>query len=230
MLAGTPNGAYRLNIDPALAGYYLPGSCPLIAGCEGPAAVGEDYVIIVGPIVAPSLVSAVSRKNHAGFGDVDVDVFAGDSESRSEALSPPPGAATGDLEIIATFDQPVQLLGALNVTGGSVGATVSAGFTFTVPISSVAHDSKVTIDFANVAHSLDAGQTSSDTLCFPVAVGDTTNNIKVTSADVNQVKAHAGFVSSNADARSDVNADGIIDNTDVNLTKQHTLSTAVTCP
>src|SRR5690606_26628099 len=107
----------------------------------------------------PVLTAAVSRKVHAnGVGGLDVDVFAGHTESRSAQLAQPSGA----LHIVATFDRDVAGLG---LTGGDVTSTAGVvdavqfnGTTVHVQLSGVPHAVQFELAFPGVADALAPGQ------------------------------------------------------------------------
>ena len=88
----------------------------------------------------------------------------------------------------------------------------------------------LSITLHGIACATDNTKVMSDTtLLLDVVLGDTTNNRKVTSADVNQTKANAG-ATTGSNFRNDVNADGTINGVDVDRIKGSTNGVSVPCP
>lgn len=166
---------------------------------------------------SPVLVAAVSRKNHANFGDVDIDIFGGHTESRSETILLP----TSELLILATFDKRIVLLGlaAGDVTAdlGIVGTPSVTHKTVTFTVTNIpSHTESIDIEFPGVVDSVfqDPRGASDALLCAVVVTGDYNNDARYDDADNVEVALLDGTPLTADNARADFNLDGIMDSWD----------------
>ncbi len=169
---------------------------------------------------APTLTGAVSRKTHTGVGPFDISLPA-NTECRT-------GGATNDFTIVATFSGPVTVngspqaaviagtgcVGSGGVCMGGTNVTIS-GNDVTIPLTNIADDQTITVRLNSVN-----GSTNVD-IMMTRSAGDTNNTGSVTSADIAQTKSRIGGAVNTTTFRSDVNASGSINSTDVTIIKQN---------
>ncbi len=157
----------------------------------------------------PQLASAVSRLNHTGVGDFDVNMpLSGTSGVEDREAS--------TYNIVLTFNNgPITSGGATVSAGtGTAGAPSYSGNTMTVPLTAVANAQVVTLTVNNVNGLL---PTASVDLAF--LAGDTNADRSVNSADIGQTKAQSGTPVDGSNFREDLNIDGAINSGDVGLVK-----------
>ena len=162
---------------------------------------------------ALQLTSAVSRKVHGAAGTFDIPLPT--IECRT-------GGGTGGYTIVVTFTNNV-VSGNATVTGGTgtvVGSPVFAGNTMTINLTGVTNAQTTTLTLSGVMDQF--GQTLPNTAVnLPVFIGDTTADGVVNSSDVAQTKAQLGQLVGAGNFRTDVNASGFINTTDLAIVKSH---------
>ncbi len=169
----------------------------------------------------PVATAAVSRKNHGAPGDFDIPLpLTGNVgiECRS-------GGATGDYTMVVTFLANVSVAGTPQaaVTSGigtigsggvsNGGAVVTSGNVVTIPLTNVADAQplQVTLNAVN--------GTSNVTIPMRVLLGDTTADRSVTASDIGQTKSQSGQPVTGTNFRTDLNASGTINTTDIGIVK-----------
>jgi hypothetical protein len=176
----------------------------------------------------PVLTAALSRKHHISgppggandAGDWDIDVGAGDIESRSAQL----GTATpNELKIIANFDPAVgeiDLLGGSDVTtdNGVVAAVTKTGpLTLEIDVTGLGDrgdgtlstfNTQVNLAFPGVICLGDASSTCDSTLCVRIVVGNYSNlpDARTTFIDFALIK-NAGYLNQLVDSVDKARAD-----------------------
>ncbi len=157
----------------------------------------------------PALTSAVSRLNHAGVGDFDVNMPLSGTSGVEDRLA-------GTYNIVLTFTNGPITSGTASVTvgTGTAGSPTFSGNTMTVPISGVAGAEVVTLTVNNVNGLLPAASVDLGFLA-----GDTTADRSVNSADIGQTKSQSGSAVSASNFRNDVNLDGNLNSADIGLVK-----------
>lgn len=189
----------------------------------------------------PTIVSARSVKDHGGasggpFGiDLGVVPAAGqvecrvDGPTRIDVVFNGPivawdgSADAGDEVIVNSVPA-----GAVSITGVTV-----SGSTLRIDLNGVPNRSCLSVWLHGLACDNGSGSPgvgmADVQLRQRVLLGDVGGNGTVSSADINQVKAHGGTTTA-ANCRMDVNDDGQIGAADVNVIKGNTVSLAVVCP
>jgi N-acetylneuraminic acid mutarotase len=185
------------------------------ARCEPILDTGGRYGVAA-PAVATG---AVSRKTHGSAGTFDVALpMTGRPgiESRS-------GGATGDHQIVVTFNTSVSVSGSpqAQVTSGSGqvangGAVTVTGNTVTVPLTNVTDAQTLTVMLSGVNNGNGAVNV---TVPISFLLGDTNSNGLVNATDVGLTKSQSGIAVSASNFRSDVNAGGTVNATDVGQVK-----------
>jgi hypothetical protein len=185
--------------------------------------------VTVTPSPAPKpvrLVNAVSRQMHGLAGTFDVNL----------PLLGPPGIecrrgsnANGDYTIIYTFSETLNSVFDANVTSG-IGHVHDSGIgpdphQYIVNLVNVANAQSIVVTLDFVQDSQGHASPTVDA-SMSLLVGDVTDNGRVASADVKEVKAMIGHPVTIFNFRDDVNHDGFIDATDVSLV-QNRKGTAV---
>ena len=187
----------------------------------------EDvYYVRVFPAV-PTVTSAVSRKNHGGAGNFDVNL----------PLTGTPGiecrstGGTNDYTMVVTFAANVTVTGSPQAqvtlgtgcvgTGGvcSGNVNVSAN-TVTVPLTNIANAQTINVQINGVNSAANAPATDF-TIPMSILVGDTNANATVNAADVAQTKGRLGQTVDATNFRSDINANGSINAADTAIVKQN---------
>jgi len=165
------------------------------------------------PVTALSLGSAVSRKTHGGAGNFDI-LLPG-VECRT-------GGATGDYTLVCTFSNNIES-GNATVTGGAgnvSGTPIISGNTMTINLTGVADAQTLTVTLSGVTDQF--LQTLPDTpVSMTMLIGDTTNNSVVKASEVAQTKSAIRQLVTSGNFRTDVNASGDINSTDVSIVKAH---------
>lgn len=165
----------------------------------------------------PSLIAAVSRRSHGGgVGDVDIDVFAGQTEPRAAAGTILPSFTT-TMRIFATFNKRVALLGLpsgdITTDRGTISQTTVDMNTVDLTISDLPHAAQVNLAFPGVADDVfrrrEGG--SDSRLCIAQVTGDYDNNGQFTSDDGSAVPDGPATPET---VRADWNLDGLIDAAD----------------
>ena len=173
---------------------------------------GEEdiYYVRVAP-VAPTALSAVSRKTHDAAGTFDVSLPGIECRRGS-------GPNSNNHQIIVTFANAITDTGVtVNSADGFATATQTvSGGVATVDVSSVADAQTITVTLKNVNDGIHLGDVM---IPMSVLLGDTTGNGSVNSSDVSQVKAQSGQTPTNSNFRTDVNVNGSINASDVALVK-----------
>jgi hypothetical protein len=163
-----------------------------------------------------ALASVVSRKDHGGVGNFDIDMpLAGQPGVECRT-----GGAGGDHTLVITFNNTVVSGNAAVTSGtGSVAdAPAFSGNTMTVDLTGVANAQTVTVTLSNVTDS--SSQTLPDTsISASFLLGDTNGNGSVNASDVSQTKAQVGQAVSGSNCREDINVNGTINATDASLVK-----------
>jgi hypothetical protein len=167
-----------------------------ITQSDGQIVYCTGYVTVVNN-PPPSLIGAVSRKNHGSAGDWDINIGAGDIESRSAQIGT---GSPNELLIIATFDIDIALLGTGDeVVVTDVGMISSADQTnlkeLTIALTDLPLNTQVNLSFPGVvdAWSLDPSTASPSTLCVQLLVGDYDNLGRINFIDFSKVK-NAGYI------------------------------------
>jgi glucose/arabinose dehydrogenase len=186
----------------------------------GEDAAGELYLTDIGNgnvyKISPMLVSAASRKAHAGI-PFDIDL----------PLTSPPGiecrsgGTNGSYTMIFKFALPISSVGGASVTSGigSVsGRMIDSNNTrqYIVNLTGVANAHYVTVTLSNV---IDAGGNTASTVSATMGVlaGDATTNGMVNSSDISEVQSQSGQLVTANNFRDDATVNGIINSSDIAL-------------
>ncbi len=207
------------NLGPNVAGQTIKlrfrmGSDTSIAGTgwrvDTLSVSSSSYVCCVGGPPPPVLTSAVSRLNHAGVGDFDVNMPLSGTSGVEDRVA-------GTYNIVLTFTNGPITSGTATVTPGigTAGAPAFSGNTMTVPLTGVGAAQVVTLTVNNVNGLLPAASVDLGFLA-----GDTTADRSVNSADIGQTKSQSGgVVRCGSNFRNDVNIDGNLNSADIGLVK-----------
>ena len=169
-------------------------------------AIGADEPTFV----APTAISAVSRKTHGAAGDFDVDLpLAG-----PVGVEPRNGGATGDYQIVVTFATPVTIGSAtVNAGTGSVASATGNGTnTITVDLTGVTNAQYLTVSLNCADDGTNLGDVS---VTMAVLLGDVNGNGMANGVDVSAVKSEVGVPVTISNFRADVGANGSISASDV---------------
>ncbi|MGI8435928.1 MAG: hypothetical protein ACR2NX_03355, partial [Chthoniobacterales bacterium] len=156
----------------------------------------------------PNLTSAVSRLNHTGVGNFDVNMpLTGVTGVEDRQAS--------TYNIVLTFDQPVTS-GTVAVTSGtgSPGSPSFSGNTITVPLTAVTDAEVVGLTVSNVNG---LGGSASVNLGF--LVGDYNADRFTNGGDTTLVRGLSGTAVDATDFRADVNLDGFINGGDTTIVR-----------
>lgn len=185
----------------------------------GEDAAGELYMTDIGNgnvyKISPMLVSAASRKTHAGI-PFDLDL----------PLTSPPGVecrsggTNGSYTMIYEFALPISSVGGASVGGiGSVSSRMidsSNTRQYIVNLTGVANTQYVTVTLSNVIDVVgNAASTVSATM--GVLAGDVTANGMVNSSDISEVQSQSGQLVTANNFRDDATVNGIINSSDIAL-------------
>jgi hypothetical protein len=163
---------------------------------------------------APSMTSAVSRKTHGPAGAFDLNLPL----TGAPAVECRSAGASGDHTIVVTFNNTVTE-GSAAVSSGSVSGTPTfSGNTATINLTGVPNAQQITVTLTNVKDGF-AQVLPNASVPMNVLLGDTTGNKAVTASDIGQVKAESGQPISQANFRIDVSLNGILNGSDLSMTK-----------
>ncbi len=161
------------------------------------------------------LTAAVSRKNHPGAGNFDVDLPLTPGALGVECRS-----SGGNHTLVFTFNNNV-VSGNASVTSGTgsvSGTPIFSGKTMTVALTGVTDGQKIAVTLSGVTDNL--AQVLPDTaVSMGVLPGDTTADRSVNSGDIAQTKSQSGIALTSANFREDVNVDGNVNSGDIALVK-----------
>lgn len=155
----------------------------------------------------------VSRKTHGSAGTFDINLALAD-ECRS-------GGASNDYQIVFTFPVSVTITSAAVTAGtGSVSSSSGSGTpNIIVNLTGVINAQRITVTLYGVS---DGGTGSANlTAQMGVLIGDTNADRAVNSGDIAETKARSGMTVNATNFRSDVNANGSINDSDVSLIKSN---------
>ncbi|MEP7014005.1 MAG: dockerin type I domain-containing protein [Verrucomicrobiota bacterium] len=165
------------------------------------------------PVPSLSLSSTVSRKTHGAAGDFDISMPG--VECRS-------GGASGDYTLVFTFSNNIESGNASVTSGiGSVSGTPTAsGNTLTVNLTGVTTPQTLTVTLNSVTDQFLQVMPNMP-VSMTVLVGDTSNNNVVNATDIAQTKGQIGLPVTGSNFRTDLNANGAVNGSDVSLVKAH---------
>ncbi len=188
----------------ATVGFFKTGN-PTMVAIEGPS-----------PCAPLQLASAVSRKTHGSAGTFDISLPL----SETPAVGVECRESGGNHTIVVTLSNTL-VSGNAAVTEGTgsvAGAPSFNGNNMTINLTGVADQQKLTVTLSNVTDS--SSQVLPNTpISVNVLAGDTNGSKTVTSSDLGQTKGQAGIPVTTANFRSDANASGAINGTDVSMVK-----------
>jgi serine protease AprX len=174
-----------------------------------------DIKAAVDQALLPRLLTAVSRKNHPGAGDFDVDLPLTPGTLGIECRS-----SNGNHTLVFTFNNNV-VSGSASVTSGTgsvSGSPIFSAKTMTVNLIGVTNMQRITVTLSGVTDNL--SQVLPDTaVTMGVLIGDTTGNGSVNSSDISQTKAQSGTVANSSNFRTDVTVNGLINSSDISTVK-----------
>lgn len=178
---------------------------------------------------AITLNAAQSRKVHGMAGPVDIRIDL--AQGIGDAVTVESRAIGAGHQIVFQFDQPVTSHGtpvAFDEASAPVGALTAAiaGNEVIVTLANVPDNKRVRVVLPNVNGAGDVE------VSMGFLVGDVDNSRSVTATDVQQIKARSGQVVVAGNARSDLNATGVISAADIAAVKYRSPRTlpAVTVP
>jgi hypothetical protein len=169
-------------------------------------------------VLPVNLLSASSRLTHPGAGTFDVDL----------PLAGPLGVecrnGSGNYLIVLHFNSALAG-GNASVTGhnpaggtGSVSSVTISGSDLLVNLTGVSDDQILTLTATNVTD-INGTTLPSAAVNIGFAIGDTTGDKTVNSADIAQTKSQSGTLVGPTNFREDVTLDGNINSSDVGLVK-----------
>lgn len=165
-----------------------------------------------------ALIGVQSRKLHAGAGDFDWPIDAGQAITGNITVEPRTSSATHRL--VFQFNGLVMQTGtaaavdANNVAIGTLGSVLQLGNEVVVTLSNIPDASRVKVSLANVNG---IGLNAEASLGF--LVGDTNQTGRISAADVSGAKAQGTVSANGGNFRFDANGDGVIDAKDAAIVK-----------
>jgi hypothetical protein len=206
---GGYHSALHYNHSSALRTFQkIYGLSPFLAGAANALDLSDLFLPNAIPNGDPTV---VSRKVHGAAGTFDIDISQKD-ECRS-------GGASNAYQLVFTFPLSVTFSSA-SVTAGTGTVSSSSGSgtnTVTVNLTGVPNAQRVTVTLFNVN---DGGSgTANLTAQMGVLIGDSTGDGYVNSGDVVQTKSRSGITVISTNFRSDINANGAINDSDVSIAK-----------
>ena len=195
--------------------------------CSSHCSFGMTGTVNVAP-AALQVTAAVSRKTHGAAGAFDINL----PPTGTPGIECRIGGGTNDFTMVVTFSTNVSVTGTPQAqvilgtgcvgTGGvcNGGAVSVSGAVVTVPLTNVTDDQTINVRINGVNSVADVPATD---FVIPMTrnLGDTNGTGTVTSADVAQTKSRIGQTVDGTTFRSDVNASGGINSSDVTIVKQN---------
>ncbi|MDQ6623789.1 MAG: dockerin type I domain-containing protein [Verrucomicrobiota bacterium] len=161
----------------------------------------------LGDPLAPTPVSAVSRKLHNGVPfDIDLPLTGRGVECRG----------AGSHRVVFTFASPVTVAGAAVQGSGSVDRYTNNGTAIAVDLSNVQDASNITVSLIGVSNGSASGNTS---VALGVLSGDTNGDGIVNAGDALQTRNRAGQATDLTNFRADVNMDGFVNSGDSTIVR-----------
>jgi len=162
------------------------------------------------------LMSAVSRKTHAGAGNLDFNLPL----SGTPGVECRSGGVGGDHSIVLTFANNV-VSGNASVTGGIgsvAGSPTFSGNTMTVNVTGVGNAQTIAVTLSNVTDEF--SQVLPDTpLNASFLLGDTNGDRTVNAGDALQTRNRSGQTADATNFTSDVNVDGSVNSGDTTVVR-----------
>ncbi len=191
---------------------------------------GQSYTL---PPCAPTVSSAVSRKTHTGVGPFDINLpLTGNPGIEDRCMACGVGASN-DYTIVVTFTGNVAVTGSPQAevisgtgcvgSGGTcmVGNNVTvSGAVVTIPLTNVTDNQTIMVRLNGVNSAADV-PAADVVIPMRIRVGDTTGDGNVNSSDIAQTKSRISGSVNATTFRSDVNANGAINSSDVSVIKSH---------
>lgn len=154
---------------------------------------------------------AVSRKTHGGAGDFDIDLPLTGAVGVENRQGPVAGSHT----VVVTFTSPVTV-GSVSSSAGSASHTIS-GNDVIISLTGVTDVQQLTVTINNASNGTTAANVG---IPMKVLLGDVNGSSGVTASDIGQTKLATSPGTVNAgNFRTDVNAGGSINSTDVAIVK-----------
>lgn len=179
---------------------------------------------------APIILSAVSRKTHAGTVR-DLDLLETADGGCGVAVE---GRQGGPTEIVVTFDLPIQEMGMgggdVEVSSGRISQVLISHRQLTVNLTEVRNGERLVMEFPGILSPTSLPVAA--TLCLGVLAGDTNGDCHVDLLDLLAVRDIMNQSASSTNFACDLNADGKLNLTDMLLVREglnHSLA-ATTCP
>ena len=198
----------------------------------GEDAAGELYLTDIGNgsvyKLSPMLVSAASRKLHAGT-PLDINLPL----TGTRGVECRSGGASGDFTMVFNFALPLSSVGGRSITAGA-GTISSAAIgpdarQYIVNLTGVSNAQYLTVTLTNVVDV--AGNTSSSlSATMGILYGDTTNNGAVNSSDVTDTQSQSGQSVTASNCRHDVTVNGAINSSDVTTVQGQSGTALPTAP
>ncbi len=195
---------------------------PPTGGDYGPIFMADNLLIT--PALAPTAVTAGSRKTHGAAGNFDVDLPL----SGTPGIECRSGGATGDYSLVITFANPVTLAatpqaqvtsGVATIGTGGVdngGVVVINGASVTVPLTNVSNAQTIGVTLRSVNDGTHLGDV---TIAMSLLIGDINGNGTVNATDIGETKGFVGQPVGATNYRADVLTNGAINSTDVGIVK-----------
>lgn len=232
---GLPGGTYTLTLMAGNGNNVLRGDLPNFdcgAGTDGNFAVKADDVVgdsitfivpVTGCTVPPALVSAVSRRTHAGT-DYDIPL-----NLTGNATSEP--RINGVQKLVLKYDKAIGGTPAVGLSAGTLGAVTMSGDELTINMSGVPDGTCLAVTVNGVGCADNPGNVApTHGVLVTSLYCDVNNNRVVNSTDIAIVKSQSGVGISGTNFRNDVNASGTINSTDIAIVKSRSgVIPAVTC-
>lgn len=177
--------------------------------------------VSVTPLASAPLVllGVVSRKSHAAAGVFDLPVVPSIPITGAVSVEPRASTAATGHRIVFQFNARVNSLGPVTVidaTGSTVATTTTPlDNEVVVSIAAIADNQRVNISLPTVN-----GVVINATASIGFLVGDVDNSRSVDAADLSNLKARSGQMTTATNFRFDLNASGAINSADISILKK----------
>jgi len=173
----------------------------------------------------PSIVGAVSRREHGAVGSLDLDLHA------PAAIEPRAG---GPLQLVITFDQPIQQITGtpadVRLSTGTVSALHVQSDSLVIDLTGSTNAAPLVVSFPGIAHAQEPISRVTDTLCMGVLAGDVNGDAMVNVFDLVAVRNALNGPVVQETYKADVTADGAINIFDLVTVRNHLNTAVAPCP
>ncbi len=173
----------------------------------------------------PTMVTAVSRREHGLAGPFDLDLLG---------PAPVESRLGGPTQLVVTFDQPIQQLAAtpadVQLSTGTVTTLQVQGHTLVADLAGVPNAVPLTVTFPGITYAQSPFSPVTETLCLGVLAGDVNGDRAANVLDLVTVRNVLNLPADTGTFPADVNSDGLVNILDLVAVRNRLNTTVALCP